>query len=184
LLEDAGRSDRNEAVAAWWQPNRTSIEFLEHPNLNIQPKDLARPVSVGFDYHNRCHIYCMTAIHTGNFDCVDGLIDLVEGDEDKLREQIRIHDDCFKLGQFAVVVRASDFVCRVKKAAESAGYIFLENLVDYYNPNLFHGNFRWDEIPFKKFDLFSYQKEYIPRLCEFSAFFSCPTRVCWILRLA
>lgn len=38
----AGRANPNEAVAVWLQ--KASVEFKDHPELNIAPTDLARPI--------------------------------------------------------------------------------------------------------------------------------------------
>ena len=44
--EADGRPDANEAVAIWLQKEGTSVEFREHPELNIAPENLAGPVRV------------------------------------------------------------------------------------------------------------------------------------------
>jgi hypothetical protein len=160
-----GRPDYAEAPAAWWQKDNFSIEFHDHPELNIRPEHLARPVLFSFDRYDDLSVLCMTAIHTGEFDldCETGLINLPEGDEDKLRAQLRIDPRCYEMGSFAVVARGADFVLRAKNAIEALGYGYNSTLVAYFDAATFHGQFPLAEMPFRKRNIFSYQSEY--RLC-------------------
>jgi hypothetical protein len=155
------RADRHEATAMWWQPNNLSIQFKDHPELNIGPQDLGAPVSVTFDYHSDLHIFCMSAMHAGDFDFQDGTFDCpTDEDARKLKQQLEFSDECLKLGDIAVVLNAGEFMLRVKRAIEKRGYKFTATLVEYYDPAVFHGGFRFDQIPFRKRAEFSFQKEY------------------------
>ena len=158
--KDDYRFDKCEAVASWLQPSGISINFSSHPELDIHPEDLGAPVSISFDHHDHLHILCLYAIHTGRFECVDGLIDCSEEDVDELKEQLRIHENCFKFGGYAIIVKANDFLNRVKNAIEKSRYAGRMKLVDYYDPNLFNGNFLDHDIPFKKQQKHSYQNEF------------------------
>ena len=165
-LEEAsgdGRGDHAEAPAAWWQKDNLFIEFHDHPELNIRPEDFAGPILFSFTNYDDLNILCMTAIHTGEFDCENGLISLAEGEEDKLREQLKIGTRCSTMGPFAVVVRAADFVLRAKNAIEALGYTYNSTLVEYFDPVAFHGRFPLAKMPFQKRNIFSWQKEY--RIC-------------------
>lgn len=167
-LEEAcgdGRGDHAEAPAAWWQKHHFSIEFHDHPELNIRPENLAGPVLLSFESYDHLSILCMTAIHTGEFelDCESGLISVAEGDEDKLRQRLKIDPKCFKMGSFAIVVRGGDFILRAKRAIEALGYTYNSALVEYFDPAIFHGPFSLKEMAFKKRNQFSYQNEY--RVC-------------------
>jgi hypothetical protein len=155
------RTDRYEATAMWWQPSNLSIEFIDHPELNIGPQDLGGPVSMAFDYHRDLHIFCMSAMHAGEFDFIDGAFDCAT-DEDvrRLKKQLEFSDDCLALGDVAVVVNASEFMLRVKRAIEKRGYKFKATLVEYYDPKTYHGKFGFYDIPFRKRIEFSFQKEY------------------------
>lgn len=160
-----GRADYAEAPAGWLQKHDVRIEFHDHPELNIQPENLAGPVLLSFDYHNDLHILCMTAIHTGefDFDCESGLI-LDEGDEDKLRKQLEIDSRCFEMGSFAVMARGLDFILRARTAIETRGHTCESALVNYFDPTTFHGRFpSLSSQPFRKRNTFSYQNEY--RFC-------------------
>jgi hypothetical protein len=153
-----GRPDENEALAAWLQ--KASIEFKDHSELNIRPENLAKPISIYFEHHSNIHAFCMTAMHTGNFECLNGLISYIGADADKLKKQLALHEDCLSFGQFAVVVNAREFFLRAKAAIESKGYVFSAGLVGYFDPETFDGAFAWNKIPFTKAQKFSYQKEY------------------------
>lgn len=158
-----GRGDYAEAPAAWWQKDNFSIEFHDHPELNIRPENLAGPVLFSFESYDDLNIFCTTAIHTGEFDCENGLISLAEGEEVKLREQLELDARCSKLGPFAVVMRAGDFVLRAKNTIEALGYTYNSTLVHYFDSVIFHGQFSLREMPFWKRNIFSYQNEY--RIC-------------------
>jgi hypothetical protein len=158
--EDDDRFDKHEAVASWLQPSRTTIKFFSHPEFDIHPEDLVAPVPISFDHHNHLHVLCLYAIHTGRFECVDGLIDYAEEDSNELKEQLTVHENCFNFGDHAVIVPVILFINRVKDAIKNMDYSGRMKLVDYYDPDLFHGNFMEHEIPFKKQQRYSYQNEF------------------------
>jgi hypothetical protein len=157
---DSGvRGDKDEAIAAWLP--RASIEFKDHPELNVRPHNLAGPVSLSFKHHNRLFAFCMTAVHTGEFDCdANGITTCPKEDLEKLRRQLQVHEKCLKFGPWAVVVDPRAFALRAKETIESKGHTFYDGLVDYYDLNTANGPFNWREIPFKKTMRFSWQQEY------------------------
>jgi hypothetical protein len=160
-----GRGDYAEAPAAWWQKTNFLMEFHDHPELNIRPENLAGPVLFSFENFDNLSILCATAIHTGEFDLDhgSGLISIAEGDEEKLLKQLSIDPRCFKMGLFAVMVQAAEFVLRAKKAIEALEYTYNSTLVRYFDPDIQHGTFPLSEMPFWKRNVFSYQNEY--RIC-------------------
>ena len=160
-----GRGDYAEAPAAWWQKTNLFIDFHDHPELNIRPENLAGPVLFSFETFDNLSILCMTAIHTGDFDLdrQSGQISVFEGDEEKLRKQLRIDSRCFSFWSFAVMVRAAEFVLRAKKTIQDFGYTYNSTLVDYFDPDIEHGTFPLSRMPFRKRNVFSYQNEY--RIC-------------------
>jgi hypothetical protein len=94
------------------------------------------------------------------FECIDGLIDYSEEEADELKKQLEVDGKCLDFGNYAVVVKASDLIDRVKKAIGNLGHSGMMKLVDYYDPDSFHGNFMEHEIPFKKQQKHSYQNEF------------------------
>ena len=155
-----GRADCNEAIAVWLQPEKVSIEFRDHPELNITPNDLGAPVSMRFEQHGRVHLYCMTAMHTGEFECEGNYIICTPETADSLRKQLGIDPRCFTLGKFAVVVKAREFVERAQKAVRAQRYSFSSALVRYFDTATFHGHFPFNNVPFMKGNEFCYQSEY------------------------
>jgi hypothetical protein len=158
-----GRPDANEAVAIWLQKEKTHIEFKEHPELDIAPENLAGPVQVSFVHYDDLHVFCMTARHTGEFefDCQDGMICYLEEDTEDVKRQLEVHEDCLKMGRFAViVVQAGEFIIRVKNATEKARHVFNSTLVEYFDQDTIHGHFAMRDIPFRKAQKFAYQSEY------------------------
>lgn len=159
-IERAGeRADRHEATAMWLQPHHLSITFENHPQLNIGPQDLASPISVTFDSHDDLHIFCMSAMQT-DFEFVDGKFDLPEDDVRKLKDQLEFSDRCLSLGDIAVVVRVDEFINRFKRAVNKRGLRFATGLVEYYDPETFHGKFTVEEVPFRKRLEFSHEREF------------------------
>jgi len=162
---DDGRRDETEAVAMWWQPDDIVIK-LNVPGIGeteITKKDLAGPVSVSFNNSSYLHVFCMYAIHTSGFECIDGKIDYTEEDADILKNQLEIDDRCFKFGRFAVVTPAVPFLDHVKQSLQSKKYGFIGKLVKYYDDESFHGEIDVKELPFWKQKRFSYQHEF--RIC-------------------
>lgn len=162
--DDYCRCDKEEAIAALFQPKGLSIKFKDFPALNINSEDaisvLSGPVSMKFEHHNDLNIFCMSAIHTGEFECVNGFIEYTEKDEDKLKIQLEIDERCLSFGKFAVVVNANEFIDRVIKYIKTTEYTLQADLVEYYDRETLNGNFKFSEIPFRKSNCFSYQKEY------------------------
>lgn len=172
---DDGRSDTTEAVSMWWQPDDIVLD-LSVPALGLHTRitkaDLAGPVSVQSNDFDNSHIYCLHAIYTDKlvsedggtkFVGVDGATNLTEGDIAELRKQLLIDDRCLKFGEFAVIVMATPFLERLKKALISDGRRFRGKLVEYYDDETFHGEIEPREIPFRKQKKFSYQREF--RVC-------------------
>jgi hypothetical protein len=161
-----GRPDADEAVASWWQPHDVSMQLsVAQLNLttNITSKDLAAPVSTSYLAHDYLHVYCMSAVVVPekvttqmSFKCTDAEIE-------ELRKALTFDDRCFQFGGHAVVVHTASFLEQMKKAALSRRYRLRGRLVKYYDEELFHGSFKWDEIPFRKQKRFKYQREF--RVC-------------------
>lgn len=162
-----GRTDATEAVAMWWQPNDLVIN-LNVPGIGateITSKDLAGPVSMAFDYHNYLHLFCLYAVHTVGFECVDGKLDYAPEDAQELQRQLNIDERCLKFGRFAVITPAVPFLDRLREALKRQGCKATAKLVEYYDDEVFHGEIPMADIPFKKQKRFSYQREF--RLCVY-----------------
>ena len=100
------------------------------------------------------HLFCLYAAHSGDFEFVS------EENLQDFTKQIKLPEECFSLGNYAVVINsAQDFIDRFTLALEKNDYDGRAQLVKYYNPEEFHGHFG-DESPFMKHEKYSNQKEY------------------------
>jgi hypothetical protein len=162
-----GRMDATEGVAMWWQPHDLVMK-LNVPgigDIEITKADLAGPVSMAFDYHNNLHLFCLYALHTTGFECVDGKIDFAPEQADELHRQLHIDERCMKFGNFAVITPAVPFLAQLRDALNAQRYKACWKLVEYYDEETFHGEIPPKEIPFRKQKRFSYQREF--RLCVY-----------------
>ena len=163
-----GRIDSTEAVAMWWQPDDI-IMNLNVPkmgiNLEITKKDLAAPVSASFSYHDYLHLFCLYAVHSTGFECIDGKFHCGPDGAKDLQRQMKIDERCFKFGKFAVIMPAVPFLNQLRDALKSQGYRATGKLVEYYDDKKFHGQIPEKEIPFRKQKRFSYQREF--RVCVY-----------------
>lgn len=153
LEEDAqaNRSDRDEAVLGWYQPDQISL------TLNgLEIKDLAAPVSLQMNQHNDLNVFCIYAAHSGPFEVItdENIFDL--------KDHLKIPpSDFLTLGDYAVVVtQAKSLIDRVVGAAKDRGFGLRAGLVEYYDPSAFSGSFSEDEAVFRKRKEFEHQREY------------------------
>ncbi len=163
--KDDGRPDSREAISHWWQPNDFVMK-LTVPGvgeIEIKNDDLAGPVSMSYDYHENLHVFCLYSIHTVGFEIIDGKIDYAESEGETLKKQLEVDPRNSKLGGFAVVTPATQFLDRLKSVLQMRGQYFKGRLVEYYDDKTFHGSIQPDEIPFWKQQHFSYQNEF--RIC-------------------
>lgn len=157
-----GRMDSTEAIAAWLQPDDITIKF-DFPgcgNIVISKKDLAGPVSMTFDHHSYLHLYCLYAVHTSGFEIIDGKIDCAPEDIKNLQQLLKIDERCFNFGKFAIIIPALPFLNQLKESLKIQSYKAIGKLVEYYDDRKFHGIIPMPEIPFRKQERFSYQREW------------------------
>ena len=163
--DEDGRPDEYEAISHLFQPKEIEISIIV-PELNhnykITDDDLASPaVYFSNTRHQNYHVYCMTAMNAYCCDSPDKKLEPKEI-ESVFREQLKVNEGCIKkLGSYAVILPAKQFLERAKIALQSRGEYFNGKLVDYYyDENKFHGEIEENEIPFNKRKKFSYQNEY------------------------
>ena len=153
LSETYGRLDRYEGATAWLQPGNLRLE-LNGMDLS---DDLAGPLTVQMNWLNYLHIFCMHAAYSSNLD----MAELDNIDIEDLRRELTIPNDCFSLGEHAVVVtNVPKFIKRMEVAANAVSYRFTRGLVKYYDPETFHGQFQDVESIFWKRDVYSFQREF------------------------
>jgi hypothetical protein len=164
--DSPGRMDSTEAVSMWWQPHDIVMK-LSVPKIGleieIKKEDLAAPVSTSFIHHNYLHIFCLYAVHSTGFECIDGKFHCEPTEFEELQRQLMIDERCIKFGKIAVITHAVAFLDQLKKVLRRDGYKARMKLMEYYDDEVFHGEIPVKEIPFRKQKRFRYQREF--RLC-------------------
>lgn len=150
--DNSGRGDRYEGVAAWLQPNEIQLQFN---GVLINSPDLAGPVSIQMQKHLVKNVFCMHASYIG------GNIPSEFESTEKFEEALKIPQENISLGQISVAItNVEEFFNRVKAAAKKQNVALASRLVNYYDPNVFHGHFSEEEAPFNKQIKFFPQREY------------------------
>lgn len=166
---DEARCDQYEAPSDWHQPDQISLTLTfkspDGEEKSLELKDLAGPVIMQRTEQDRLNVFCMYAITIPDFE------ESYETEEErliaveKINSMLKVHstlsDEMLSLGEYAVVIiNVREFIEKVRKTAISEECSSWRGLVDYFNPNTFHGSFNEVESVFKKRDTYSYQKEY------------------------
>ena len=152
---DSNRGDRHEGVLWWIQPDQIQLTLNDR---TIPSSDFAGPLEMQSTWLSNQHVFCMYAAHSCDID-----LRSITSEEEmpRLRERIRIPNDCLHFGKFAVVVTvAPEFVRRVQLAATALGYRGRRGLVQYYDPDEFHGYFSESDAAFRKHRKYAHQQEY------------------------
>ena len=151
--DKSGRMDRHESTTAWLQPGKCSVKIN---GMDISD-DLAGPLQVQMDWLNHLNVFCVHAAHSGDLNLASLSNDNVEA----LRQELTIPPKCLDLGKYAVVVmNVPEFVKRMRDSARAKGYGIRYGLVQYYDPETFHGNFDDEEAAFRKQNRYSFQREF------------------------
>ena len=151
--ENSGRVDRNEGTIAWLQPGQGRFELN---GIDLTP-DLAEPLQIQRRWLDYLHLFCMHAVHAGTFN----LANLSNENIEDFRRALLIPDRCRELGGHAVVVtNIREFVARMKTATQLRNYRMSRGLVEYYDPETFHGSFENVQALFRKQQQDSYQREF------------------------
>lgn len=146
------RSDRHEGIRSWLQPDRIMIKI---GTLDISGNELAAPIMIQMNAHKHYNVFCLYAGHTGEFE------ELTSENASEFLEKIKINDECLNLGDFCVVIHNPKlFLERITSAIKKTGYSGAAKLVEYYDPDDFHGDFDEQDVVFKKRKEYSYQSEY------------------------
>ena len=166
---DVARGDQFEAPSDWHQPDRISLTISfktpDGEEKSFPIEGLAGPLVMQSTAHDRLNAFCMYAVTVPDFE------ESYETEEERLRvvekinSMLKIHatlgEEMLSLGEHAVlIIKVADFIDKVSKAAKSEGYSSWRGLVDYFDPETFHGSFGVVESVFKKRNIYSYQKEF------------------------
>ena len=136
--------------------------------IELHPKDMAGPVIMQQTWLEDLNLFCMYAMRSDklpdSFESEDEALRGIEKANALLRTQCEIHNGVSALGKFAVVIHdVSAFVEKVRNTAKEIGVVCQSRLVEYYDPETFHGNFDGVEAAFNKRNIYEHQNEY--RFC-------------------
>lgn len=166
---DAARGDKYEGASGWYQPDGLSVAITcrtsEGEEKSIELEGLAGPLVMQRTNIDNLNGYCMYAVTIPEFsEPYETDIELrlaIKKVNAVLEKCVTLDEEMSSFGEHAVVIyRVSDFLERVFKAAEKDGYNSWRGLVDYFDPNTFHGEFNGVEAFFKKRNVYAYQKEF------------------------
>jgi hypothetical protein len=132
--------------------------------INITERDLAAPVSMSLAEPDDLYIYCMYAYYIEEALPGDDLRDIYA--EDRLADleaALQVDPRCLRFGPHAVAIPWGSFMERIKQAARSQSLPLRAGLVRYYDDEVFNGEFKLKDVPFRKQKRFDYQREF--RIC-------------------
>jgi hypothetical protein len=167
--DDNWRGDSYEAVTDWHQPGhvKLTVTFKDKDALEktIAIDTLTGPVVIQNNGYDRLNLYCMYAVKAPEFEesyeIEQERVLIVEKFNELLKKRLTLSNEVLSLGEFAVVIyRVEDFINKVKKAAEVKSFACWSGLIEYYDPNTFHGSFKELESLFKKRKIYEHQNEY------------------------
>ena len=151
--ENFNRSDKHEGIIGWLQPGRGQLVIN---GMDITG-DLAGPIEMQRTWLGDRYVFCVYAACSGNIDLRDSSAENIEA----LRRQLRIHKDCYRLGEYAVIVKnVPEFISRIQKGAGLKQCRISHGSVEYYNPATFHGQFTDEQALFRKHDGYKHHQEH------------------------
>lgn len=172
---DTDRGDQYEGVTAWHQPSQISTITVQVSSpdgstrtIDLHPEDMAGPVIMQQTWLDHLNLFCMYAMRSDrlpdSFENEEEAIQEIEKANTLLRTQCEIHDGISVLGKYAVVIHdVGTFVNRVRSTAKERGIPCRSRLVEYYDPETFHGDFDGLKAAFNKRNIYEHQNEY--RFC-------------------
>jgi hypothetical protein len=155
-LEDKeinSRNDSDEAVSGWYQPNKGS--YLKVNEHIIPSEDINGPIKVGYDKFDDLNVFCLSVLYSNEFE------QITEGNLNAYRNSLLLNNKMLELGDYCVILtNPSTFIENVKSSIQRNKLYYRMGLVEYFDPNIFHGTFSGIDAVFRKQIQFSYQKEY------------------------
>lgn len=163
------RGDPFEGAASLIQPDQAIIKLSFNSDkikdFTLDPGDIVGPIIFHSTDDLEHNIFCLYAIY------IDDSFEEFSDDElsdDELEkrivsvsEKLKLHQDCFGMGQHVVLIYAVEpFIEALKKFEKEKGLRLRRGLVKYYDEMTYHGNFKEEEAIFHKPQKYSHQKEY------------------------
>ena len=148
-LEDgeALRGDPHEGASYIFSQEEIKAKFND---ITINPSPIEISASFHMDKLKSLNVFCIYAGYVADPQSIEDV-----------REQLQIPEECFGLGKHAVIIMdVKEFVDRVKRCAKEQNFKSEGRLVGYYDSNTTYGWFDDRDVPFKKRNEFSYQKEF------------------------
>ncbi|APA69892.1 hypothetical protein [Janthinobacterium sp. 1_2014MBL_MicDiv] len=163
------RGDPFEGTVSLIQPGQAIIKFSFNSetinDLTIDPKDLVGPVIIHSTDTLEHNVFCLYAIYID--DDFEEFSDDELSDEElenriiSVSEKLKLHEDCFGMGQHVVLIYAVEpFIEALKKYEKEKDMRLRRALVKYYDEMTYHGDFKEAEAIFHKPHKYSHQKEY------------------------
>ena len=152
-LEDANEScigDYCEGAVGFHQPDKIKIQIG-----TFKITDFAGPVVVHKDDLDCYNVFSLASMN----DC--GFNDSQKYTLAEMKKICSFSEKISSIGNYAVCIRdPNELIRRIKGAAKKQNYRLVRGLVEYYDPNVFDGNFSDIDKLFHKKNDFSYQREY------------------------
>lgn len=160
-----GRADPYEALTEWRQPKglELTIAIPGHAPLKLTETDLAGPFSVSMNRHERMHLFCCYALHSGGLGELSNRAVLDEAEMLEAKQRLQIDAKCFAMGSWAVAIQPKPFIDALTAAIRARGWGAIARVVQYYDEATYSGRFADHEAPFMKQSRFAYQREF--RVC-------------------
>lgn len=147
------RGDEYEGIVALYQPKK--LGEIKIGEVSIPASELAAPIVVHGNELLTNNVFCIYSLNSRGHDTVSAetLSDF--------KRTLEIHESCFGLGQYCVVImNATKFIERCKYAIEKHDFDGALGLVDYFDEHEFHGNMPKEQLGFQKRSFYSHQREY------------------------
>jgi hypothetical protein len=160
--KDDGRSDPQEAIVSWHQPDRIEL-VIDFPGLGpikIGKNELAGPLAITRNHYSDMHLFCIYALSLPDPAFLQGDHDQVQA---KLQAALQIDPRCLEFGPHAVIVDREEFRSHLRQSLDRCDHWSKADIVEYYDEKTFHGEFAQEDVPFRKQSRFAYQKEF--RVC-------------------
>lgn len=167
--DEVFRGDRFEGVTDWFQSKNVSMNVSYKDNHGVKYSfpvdDLVGPVVLQSSHLSRLNAYCMYAMispeYCESYETEQERVHAINKINKLLNDNVSLSDEVIKLGGFAVVVyRVGDFILKVKNMSDASGFSMWNGLVNYYNPDSFHGSFDGIKAVFNKRSIYEHQSEY------------------------
>ncbi|MBB5357106.1 hypothetical protein HDE76_000288 [Rhodanobacter sp. ANJX3] len=148
------RGDPFEGVVTWRQPGDIKLTVTIDDTTSFDINQLAAPFQVEATVLNDVHLFCLYAAHS------DHLVDVVKDGSDVIGGSLRVPMDLAKFGEHVVLVQAGPFIDRVAATIKGNRHWGTAGLVEYYDPEMFSGEFTPKEALLRKRKEFDFQSEY------------------------